>query len=486
MATMVGEGGPPSAGSAEHGHGEPGSGAVLVTCSGSNMAAGHEGWRLKGRVPSLALWEGGSVFDSWLVASAAQIGQVVLTLPYSMSQMGVAWGVPAIIFYNVLGAWSVYLLVWLYLEFKARALSQGKVRPEGHILQYHEVIEGLIGKRGGKFTYFFVILALAIASVIQLIASASDLYYANASLDKLQWEYIVGGVAFLAVFVPDYGHFRLGAVIGILTTTITSLYMFIASLSFGQAPGVKHTGAKDKVQFFTGATNILFAFGGHGITIEILESMRRPSRFKFVYIAVCLYTLCITIPSAVSVYWAYGDVLLQRSNAFAVLPASGWRTVAIAAMVVHQAMGFVLFSHPVFLVCEKAVGVHTKMFALRVLVRIPVVAVMWFFALAVPFFGPINSVMGAFLVTVSVYIIPLAAFLITYRTKSARQNSAVQLPPFLPKWSLMFLLNSIIIIWTVVVGIGFGGWASIINFARQINSFGFFDSCFQCPSATPK
>jgi hypothetical protein len=88
-------------------------------------------------------------------------------------------------------------------------------------------------------------------------------------------------------------------------------------------------------------------------------------------------------------------------------------------------MGFVLFSHPVFLVCEKAVGVHTKMFALRVLVRIPVVAVMWFFALAVPFFGPINSVMGAFLVTVSVYIIPLAAFLITYRTKSARQVTLI-------------------------------------------------------------
>ena len=39
-------------------------------------------------------------------------------------------------------------------------------------VQYHEVIEGLIGKWGGKFTYFFVILALAIASVIQLIASA--------------------------------------------------------------------------------------------------------------------------------------------------------------------------------------------------------------------------------------------------------------------------------------------------------------------------
>lgn len=69
---------------------------------------------------------------------------------------------------------------------------------------------------------------------------------------------------------------------------------------------------------------------------EILESMRRPSKFKFVYVLVCVYTLCITIPSAVAVYWAYGDVLLSRSNAFAVLPSSGWRTFAIASMVIHQ------------------------------------------------------------------------------------------------------------------------------------------------------
>jgi hypothetical protein len=82
MATMVGEGGPPSAGSAEHGHGEPGTGAVLGACSASNMTAGHEGWRLKGRVPSLALWEGGSVFDSWLVASAAQVLEPILNIPF--------------------------------------------------------------------------------------------------------------------------------------------------------------------------------------------------------------------------------------------------------------------------------------------------------------------------------------------------------------------------------------------------------------------
>ena len=39
-------------------------------------------------------------------------------------------------------------------------------------VQYHEVIGGLIGRWGGLLKYFFVIVSLAIASVIQLITSA--------------------------------------------------------------------------------------------------------------------------------------------------------------------------------------------------------------------------------------------------------------------------------------------------------------------------
>ena len=86
-------------------------------------------------------------------------------------------------------------------------------------------------------------------------------------------------------------------------------------------------------------------------------------------------------------------------------------------------MTFVILLNPVFFVCEKAVGVHTKRLFIRILVRIPVVALHWFLALAIPFFGPINSVIGALLVTVGVYIIPLAAFNYLYHTKAARQVS---------------------------------------------------------------
>ncbi len=79
----------------------------------------------------------------------------------------------------------------------------------------------------------------------------------------------------------------------------------------------------------------------HGYVVrEIMEATRRPSKFKFVYLAVVFYTFSVTIPSAVSTYWAFGDILLHRSNAFAVLPPSPWRTFAIVSIILHQVPPF--------------------------------------------------------------------------------------------------------------------------------------------------
>jgi hypothetical protein len=87
----------------------------------------------------------------------------------------------------------------------------------------------------------------------------------------------------------------------------------------------------------------------------------------------------------------------------------------------RQSLSFIIFVHPIFLLVEKFARVHHRSMLLRILVRIPVVVVVWFVALAIPFFGPINSVMGAILLTVVVYMLPLATFMYAYRTKAARQ-----------------------------------------------------------------
>jgi auxin influx carrier (AUX1 LAX family) len=51
-------------------------------------------------------------------------------------------------------------------------------------------------------------------------------------------------------------------------------------------------------------------------------------------------------------------------------------------------------------------------------------------------------------------------------------------------WAIMYTINVFIVVWTLVVGFGLGGWASITNFVRQIDTFGLFASCYQCPSSS--
>lgn len=61
------------------------------------------------------------------------------------------------------------------------------------------------------------------------------------------------------------------------------------------------------------------------------------------------------------------------------------------------------------------------------------------------------------------------------------QNAVERPPPFLGGWVGSYCVNFFVVVWVFVVGFGFGGWASMLNFIRQIDSFGLFTKCYQCP-----
>lgn len=188
---------------------------------------------------------------------------------------------------------------------------------------------------------------------------------------------------------------------------------------------------------------------------EIMHAMWKPQKFKYIYLLATMYVFTLTIPSATAVYWAFGDQLLTHSNAFSLLPSSGWRDAAVILMLIHQVFAYVLSlltskrdliwwmlrrillifelqfitfgfaCTPLYFVWEKVVGMHdTKSIFVRALTRLPVVVPIWFLAIIFPFFGPINSAVGALLVSFTVYIIPSLAHMLTYRSASARQVNA--------------------------------------------------------------
>lgn len=70
--------------------------------------------------------------------------------------------------------------------------------------------------------------------------------------------------------------------------------------------------------------------------------MWKPQKFKLIYLIATLYVLTLTLPSASAVYWAFGDNLLNRSNALSLLPRTGFRDTAIVLMLIHQVHFFLI------------------------------------------------------------------------------------------------------------------------------------------------
>ncbi|KAJ8624697.1 hypothetical protein MRB53_033227 [Persea americana] len=345
---------------------------------------------MKTRLSKL-FWHGGSVYDAWFSCASNQVAQVLLTLPYSFSQLGMA-------------------------------------------------------------------------------------------SDKRTWTYIFGACCATTVFIPSFHNYRIWSFLGLIMTTYTAWYLTIASLVHGQVEGVKHSGPTQLVLYFTGATNVLYTFGGHAVTVEIMHAMWKPQKFKAIYLVATLYVLTLTLPSAASVYWAFGDLLLNHSNAFSLLPKTPFRDMAVILMLFHQFTTFGFASMPLYFVWEKAIGMHEcRSICKRALARLPVVIPIWFLAIVFPFFGPINSAVGSLLVSFTVYIIPALAHMLTFRCAHARENAVERPPSFVGRWAGMYSINIFIVGWVLVVGFGFGGWASMTNFVHQIDTFGLFTKCFQCP-----
>lgn len=70
---------------------------------------------------------------------------------------------------------------------------------------------------------------------------------------------------------------------------------------------------------------------------EIMHAMWKPQKFKSIYLLATLYVMTLTLPSAIAVYWRFGDLLLNHSNAFALLPDSRFKDMAVILMLIHQA-----------------------------------------------------------------------------------------------------------------------------------------------------
>lgn len=68
----------------------------------------------------------------------------------------------------------------------------------------------------------------------------------NSSWNKRTWTILFGALSVPTVLLPSVHNFRIVSILGILTTTITSLYLTLAAVEHGQ---VSHTNLFDIPRF---------------------------------------------------------------------------------------------------------------------------------------------------------------------------------------------------------------------------------------------
>nr|GFB71625.1 auxin transporter-like protein 2 [Tanacetum cinerariifolium] len=67
--------------------------------------------------------------------------------------------------------------------------------------------------------------------------------------------------------------------------------------------GVVHSGPKNPVLYFTGATNILYTFGGHAVTVLVLSRPDLKIIIRhYMLLFATFYVFTLTLPSACAMY----------------------------------------------------------------------------------------------------------------------------------------------------------------------------------------
>ncbi|KAL7536611.1 hypothetical protein ACHAWF_005513 [Thalassiosira exigua] len=491
----------------------------------------------------LRIFQGGTQVDAFMMEASQQVGQSLLSLPWSFSLMGYAGGVASMLFLSVTSMWTQFLLISLMTEYQ-HVVATDKSHPrhgdKEYVASYHDVMWSLKGeplgrplssivrrlkklrltqkhttldvlcegKFWGRLSLLVVFFALLGLTVAQIVATASNLYMLTDALPKRTHSLITGAVFSLLCFVPNFRDYRLIAFVGVVSTFYTACFLTAAAAARGPSEDVEYGAPTTTYGFFLAFTNLLFMFGGHTAAVEKAVVMDKPGMYDRAYAMATAYVYTITLPSGITGYHTFGIEAQGKANAFYLFEPSVARNVGLALMCIHEFVAFGLFAGPLFHIWEKILKVKSvvcsnalllspethdvphniprrlpqidhKGYWLRSASRFVVVGLALLVAVAMPFFGVINAVLGAFTTTFGSYIIPAVVYNLHFGSEEKIANKRRDIP-FGLSMSTVKALNWILVVLIAILGVGLGGWSSVKKLSEEVHKFHFFPECYGC------
>lgn len=472
--------------------------------------------------------EGHTVADAFMTCACAQVGQIMLNSPSALYRMGLIAGGISMVLFLICGYWTIYQFIALYMEMKLIKVTDGSWwDTDGKhmlVVQYFTVMGFFLGtwaKVSCVIVFVIVIIGLLMT---QINACANNMYFVDPSRPKREWALIYGGImVFTMIFFPRFNHFRLANVIGLVTVLTMAIYIIIIA----SEKGVDYAHAKlwpnNSQEWFNGAAIWLTILGTHSVTFEILESMENTRHFKTSFSSAWLWAICVTVPHSILCNLVYGQMFKQlgsgADNIFALLgfnsaqeayiklvtkaPVPTSKYAMAIMMNMHQFIAYAIYGTSLNFVWEKLLRVHDKPWYIKMPLRIPLGALVWFLAILAPFYGAINALYASLAIPYLGFVLPSIAMMHHYRSRVQLENSVIKpyrwvywAPPALaarlearhPYLGLVvtpwFAMN----LFMVLFFSGFGGTAiyySVLLVKQYYQSFGAFAQCYACPKPLP-
>ena len=366
--------------------------------------------------------EGISVLVAVLFIVGEIAGTGILAFPESMK--GVGWFGPLAIAIGCLGGGYAGVLLgnsWLILETRDPSLQDVKTRNP-----YPLIGLTAAGRVGRATTTLTLIIMLFGSAVVQMLIFAETVHSlipetSFLSLSFCKWIVLAGVVLLPFSLLGSPVDFWPVALFAMSSTTIACVLIVIAALLEDTTPAVAAVTADQQSAIslksvLLGFSTIIFGYGGASALPTIQNDMRDKKGFSVAVMIAFGIMLTLYLPVSVIGYWKFGSAV--KSNIVRNLTPSPLVTLIQCLITAHVFCAFLIQLNPVNLTIESMLSLDHSFNWKRCLSRSCIIALTILTGQAVPKFGKLLNLLGAFSVTMQSYILPAIFYFLICPSKS--------------------------------------------------------------------
>ncbi|RZC60855.1 hypothetical protein C5167_022612 [Papaver somniferum] len=345
-----------------------------------------------------------SFFKTCFNGINALSGVGILSVPYALAS----------------GGWLTLILLFVIgaATFYTGLLMRRCIDVSSKIRTYPDIGEYAFGKKGRMLVSSFMYLELYVVATGFLILEGDNLsnLFPNMSFTlagvrvygQQGFVVLVGLIILPSMWLTDLSKISYVSATGVLASVLIIVSVFWV--------GAEDTGFRAKGKFFklngipTGVSLYTFCYCAHPVFPTLYTSMKDKRQFSKVLL-LC-FVLCTISYGTMAVlgYLMFGENI--KSQVTLNLPIDKLSSkVAIYTTLVTPIAKYALMATPIVNAIESSSGINYNNKSIRLLIRTLFLVSSVIVALAIPFFGYLMSLVGAFLSATALIIIPCLCYL---------------------------------------------------------------------------